>query len=153
MLRQRSLSCNPRPNPHLNPYRIHIRCRASRRYLAFHSLGELSTKNTYATGTAVDEDLVALLDSRHDRLICYCATPLLVLVQGARPAPCRLLLMLSRDPSCSPGRSLVFPLAPPVLPLKRPCSLSRTETVIANSKFGVYISTLYVHMYPMNSFS
>ena len=34
---------------------------------------------------------------------------------------------------------IVLPLAPSLLPLKRPCSLSRSKTVIANPKFGVYI--------------
>ena len=43
-----------------------------------------------------------------------------------------LLPPLPLAPPCSPG-------APSLLPLKRPCSLSRTETAISNPKFGVYI--------------
>ena len=34
----------------------------------------------------------------------------------------------------------MLPAAPPVLPLKRPCSLSRTET---NPQFGVYMIDSY----------
>ena len=37
----------------------------------------------------------------------------------------------------------VLPLAPSVLPLKRPCSLSRTEPATINPKFGVYIIYIY----------
>ena len=47
-----------------------------------------------------------------------------------------------RAPSCSlvaPPTPSVLLLAPSVLPLKRPCSLSRTETAITDPKFGVYI--------------
>ena len=38
----------------------------------------------------------------------------------------------------------LFPPAPSVLPLKRLCSLSRTETAATNPKFGVYIICIYV---------
>ncbi len=34
-----------------------------------------------------------------------------------------------------------------MLPLKRPCSLSRTEMAISNPKFGVYI--IYIYLYPI----
>ena len=56
----------------------------------------------------------------------------------------------------APLNCLVFPLcspvlprapsmlgAPSVLPLKRPCSLSRSGRVICNPKFGVYITYIY----------
>ncbi len=36
---------------------------------------------------------------------------------------------------------------PLLLPLKRPCSLSRTETAISNPKFGVYIIYIYVYVH------
>ncbi len=39
-------------------------------------------------------------------------------------------------PPCSPH-------APSLLPLKQPCSLSRTETAIPNPKFGMYIMYIY----------
>lgn len=42
-------------------------------------------------------------------------------------------------PRCSPGAPLLRPLAPLLLPLKRPCSLSRPGTAILDPKFGVYI--------------
>ena len=80
-----------------------------------------------------------------------CAAPLLV--RGARtdlslhvpPAPPCLALAppcLALAPSllpCSPVLPRCSPNTPSVLPLKRPCSLSRTETAIPNPKFGVYI--------------
>ena len=45
-----------------------------------------------------------------------------------------------RLPSAAPLHCpIVLPLAPSVLPLKRPCSLSRPGTAISNPKFGVYI--------------
>jgi len=34
---------------------------------------------------------------------------------------------------------------PPVLPLKRLCSLPRTEAVIRDHKFGVYIIYIYIY--------
>ena len=52
------------------------------------------------------------------------------------------------SPPSLPRYSLVLPRcsppAPPLLPLKRPCSLSRTETAIPNPKFGVYIIYIYI---------
>ncbi len=36
------------------------------------------------------------------------------------------------------------PRAPSLLPLKRLCSLSRRETAITDSKFGVYIINIYI---------
>ena len=38
-----------------------------------------------------------------------------------------------------------------MLPLKRPCSLSRTETAISNPKFGVYIIYIYMPQHPLFS--
>ncbi len=43
-----------------------------------------------------------------------------------------------------PRCSLAARRAPSVLPLKRPCSLHRTETAILNPKFGVYIIYIYI---------
>jgi len=55
---------------------------------------------------------------------------------------------------CAPYCPIVLPLAPlappvlsptpSVLPLKRPCSLSQTKTVIPNPKFGVYVIYIYI---------
>ncbi len=46
-------------------------------------------------------------------------------------------------PRCSLDAPLLRPLAPPMLPLKRLCSLSQSKRVILNPKFGVYI--IYIH--------
>ena len=43
-------------------------------------------------------------------------------------------------PSCSP----LLPLAPLLLPSKRPCSLSRSKRVIHECKFGAYIIYIYI---------
>lgn len=40
----------------------------------------------------------------------------------------------------------VLPLALSLLPLKRLCSLSRTETAIPNPKFGVYVIYIYIYI-------
>ena len=45
---------------------------------------------------------------------------------------------------CSLGAPLLRPLAPLLLPLKRPCSLFRPGMAIANPKFGVYIIHIYI---------
>ena len=47
---------------------------------------------------------------------------------------------------CSLGTLLLCPLAPPVLPLKRPCSLARLGTATPHPKFGVCI--VYIYIYP-----
>ncbi len=47
-------------------------------------------------------------------------------------------------PLCSPSAPPCSLDAPSMLPLKRPCSLSRTKTAIANPKFGVYIIYIYI---------
>ena len=49
-------------------------------------------------------------------------------------------------PRCSLNAPSLRPLARSVLPLKRPCSLSRSGTVIPNPKFGVYIIYIYIHI-------
>ena len=54
------------------------------------------------------------------------------------------MLVLPSAPSVLPLTPLLYHFAPSMLPLKRPCSLSRTETVISNPKFGVYI--IYIHI-------
>jgi len=48
-------------------------------------------------------------------------------------------------PPCSPMAPSPLPPAPSLLPLKRPCPLSRTETAIPNPKFGVYIMYIYIY--------
>ncbi len=45
---------------------------------------------------------------------------------------------------CSLKARSLLPLALPLLPLKRPCSLSMTERAIDNPKFGVYIMYIYI---------
>ena len=54
-------------------------------------------------------------------------------------APSCALSLLSRALSCSPR-------APSMLPLKRPCSLSRPRTAGRNPKFGVYIMYIYIYI-------
>jgi len=44
----------------------------------------------------------------------------------------------------------MLPLAPSLLPLKRPCSLSRSKTATTNPKFGVYIVYIYKFQRSLN---
>ena len=68
-----------------------------------------------------------------------------------RPLHCRQMLPLAPTvlPPASPHSFDTPPYslnAPSLLPLKRPCSLSRTETVILDPKFGVYIIDIYIYV-------
>ena len=48
-------------------------------------------------------------------------------------------------PRCSSGVPSVRPLAPSVLFLKRPCSLSRSKRMISEPKFEMYITYIENH--------
>lgn len=54
-----------------------------------------------------------------------------------------LVLCSCAAPPCSLRTPRVLPHAPSVLPLKRPCSLTRLKRVVSNPKFGVYMIYIY----------
>lgn len=51
--------------------------------------------------------------------------------------------LFPRAPPCCHGALWYSLDAPLVLPLKRPCSLSRTKGAITDPKFGVYMKYIY----------
>ena len=70
-------------------------------------------------------------------------------------SPCALSYSLDAPP-CSVTAPSLRPLTPSVLPLKRPCSLSRPGRAIQDPKIGVYITYIYLsprgYLYFISSF-